>query len=149
MMGIRDKYICLQSRLKSAGVELAKFGDYGCLFLCVCSIADEFNHSFYTGREVDIVKAYLDCFDKGWIGLNFYCKNQEAMLKHLTGFEWTKEVVEKLPEQLGEMTYTVEKWVNPKTGANHFKRRWGDTLRCSIANNGGTFQGYYMYTAHS
>ena len=145
-MNIKDKYIGIQTKMKKASDEIAKFGDYSCLFLCLCSIADEFNHTFHTGREVDIISAYLDSRSKGWLGANFYCKNQEAILEYLTGFAWKKESVKKLPEVIPIKMYTVEKWLNPKTGGNHFKRRWGDTLINSNTVNTGKFECYYTYT---
>lgn len=145
-MDVRGKYIGIQSRMKSASNEIAKFGDYSCLFLCLCSIADEFNHAFHTGGEVDIMRTYLDCKDKGWIGEDFYCINQESILEHLTGFKWKKNVVKKLPDSVPAEMYTVEKWMNPKTGGNHFKRRWGDTLVDSNTVKIGRIVSYYTYT---
>lgn len=145
-MDVRSKYVGIQSKMKDAGEELARFGDYSCLFLCVCSIADEFNHAYHTGREVDIMRAYLDCRSKGWLGADFWCKDQEAMLEHLTGIRWRKETADRLPDPLPETSYTVEKWENPRTGGNHFRRRWGDTLESSQTVRTGNLVGYYIYS---
>lgn len=145
-MDIRAKYKGIQSKMKDSAKEFSLLGDYGCLFLCICSIAEEYNQDFKTGKQLDIMSFWLQCRSKGLIGEEFFCKDQTEMLKLATGVEWSKSVVEQLGT-VKDNQYTVEKWFNKETGFTHFKRRWGDTLRSSRTVNEGNIIEYYVYTA--
>lgn len=143
---IRDKYIGIQTKLMLSKDELSKMGDYGCLFLCLCSIAEEYNESTHSRFRVDIIADYLACRENGWIDDEFYVLDGTAVLKHLTGAEWTRSVVKSLPENIAGGTYTVERWHNPSTGFTHFRRRWGDTLAFSNTVLNGHLEAYYCYS---
>lgn len=143
---LRKKYIGLQSKLLSAKDEISQIGDYGCLYLCLCSIAEEFNESQHNGYRVDIIADYIVCRSKGWIGSDFFVKDSVSILNYLTGEKWSRKIVESLPTEMLANTYTVEKWYNPNTKYTHFRRRWGDTLKNSNTVKNGILVGYYCYS---
>lgn len=116
---------------------------YGCLFLSLLSIAEE-----RTGKKVDLIDAYHDSLKRGWIDGDMWCKDQCAILQHLTGEKWTREVVEpeKLPNPVPKDSFTVEKYVK-KNGCTHFRRRYLDTIRNCNTVREGRLTAYYVYTA--
>ena len=146
-MELRNKYIGLQSKMKDSAKGFSQLGDYGCLFLCLCSIAEEYNHDSRNGKDFDIMTFWLACRSKGLIGDEFFCKDQERMLELATGVKWRKRAVRGLPEVVKWNEYTVEKWYNPRTKYTHFKRRWGDTLTSSVTVKEGNIKEYYVYEA--
>ncbi len=144
-MDIKQKYIGLQTKLKISADQIKLFGDYSCLFLCLCSIAEEYNESHHNSYRVDILSDYIACRSKGWIGDEFYIKNSPAILQYLTGVEWTRTISESLPKTIPDNMYTVEHWYNPATTFDHFKRRWGDTLESSNTVKNGFLKEYYCF----
>ena len=144
---IRQKYIGLQTKLKKSAEEIKLFGDYSCLFLCLCSIAEEYNESHHNQRRVDILADYIACRSKGWIGDEFFVKDSPAILSYLTGAKWERKMSEKLPDTIPENMYTVERWYNSKTKFTHFRRRWGDTIVDSNTVRNGKLTQYYLFTA--
>lgn len=144
-MDVRKKYIGLQSKLKKSADEIVFFGDSSCFWLCLCSIAEEYNESHNNKYKVDILSDYIVCRSKGWIGKDFYIKDSPAILNYLTGATWVKNVKEKLPQIIPENMYTVEHWFNPATLLDHFKRRWGDTLDFSNTVKNGFLKEYYCF----
>ncbi len=145
-MDIKAKYSGLQTALKVNTEAISHIGDYGCLFLALCSIAEEFNESYHTGKRLDIIAFYLKCKKNGWVNEEFFCKDQTSILKEATGKNWKKEIQKKLPAIIPDEMYTIEKWYNPKTTFTHFKRRGFDTLESSNTVKNGRLEGYYCYT---
>lgn len=143
---LREKYIGLQTKLKKSADDIKQFGDYSCLFLCLCSIAEEYNESHHSRYRVDILADYLACRSKGYIGDEFFVKDSTAVLEYLTGQKWKREIVETLPETVPDNMYTVERWYNQKTRYTHFRRRWGDTLVDSNTVRNGKLTNYYLFT---
>lgn len=141
-----EKYIGLQTKMLKSADEIKQFGDYSCLFLCLCSIAEEYNESHHSRYRVDILADYLACRSKGYIGDEFFVKDSPAVLEYLTGQKWKREIVEKLPEPVPDNMYTVERWYNQKTRYTHFRRRWGDTLVDSNTVRNGKLTNYYLFT---
>ena len=133
-MGSKQRYSGLQTLFGVAH-------DTSCLFLCMLSIAEE-----QTGHDIDFITAYNVCLKMGAIDEQFYCTNQELILKILTGKEWTKQIIHKLPDKIPDKMYTVEKWYNPRTNFTHFKRRAFDTLKASVTVKEGKLVEYYTYT---
>ena len=143
---IRAKYTGFQSRLGTWQKAIGKLDDYGCLFLSICSIAEEYNESHHNLRRMDILSFFMECLDREWVNTNCYCLNQLEMLKFATGVEWKREVVKTLPKEIPLEMYTVEHWYNARTGFDHFRRRWGDTLVNSVTVKEGVLKDYYTYT---
>lgn len=143
---IRQKYIGLQTKLLKSAGDIKLFGDYSCLYLCLCSIAEEYNKT-HTGKTgVDILSDYIVCRSKGWIGEEFFIKDSIAILNYLTGNQWRRDVVKTLPAVIPDNMYTIERWYNKATGLTHFRRRWGDTLVSSNTVKNGELENYYCFT---
>lgn len=117
-----------------------KLNEYGCLFLCLCSIAEDYTHNV-----TDVFGVYSICLKNKYIDENFFCYNQEKILEVLTGKKWKKQVMETLPKKVPDEMYTVEKWYNPRTEFTHFKRRGFDTLKSSVTVREGKLTSYYCY----
>lgn len=130
----KQRYLGIQSIFGIAN-------QYACLFLCLLSIAEE-----QTGHEVDFIEAYRNSISKGLIKPDFYVNDALGILKMLTKKGWTFTRLMKLPSQVPEKMYTVEKWYNPRTGYTHFKRRGYDTLDASVTVKEGSLIEYYTYT---
>ncbi len=143
---LREKYIGLQTKMLKSADDIKQFGDYSCLFLCLCSIAEEYNESHRSRYRVDILADYLACRSKEYIGDEFFVKDSTAVLEYLTGQKWKREIVESLPEPVPDNMYTVERWYNQKTRYTHFRRRWGDTLVDSNTVRNGKLTNYYLFT---
>ena len=107
---LREKYIGLQTKMLKSADDIKQFGDYSCLFLCLCSIAEEYNESHHSRYRVDILADYLACRSKGYIGDEFFVKDSTAVLEYLTGQKWKREIMEKLPDTVPDNMYTVERW---------------------------------------
>lgn len=132
-MTVKQRYDGIQTVLKSAG-------DNACLFLCMLSIAEQvINH------DIDFINAYFKCLRAGVIDTSFFCNDQEAILKILTGKEWMKQVTCRLPDPLPKNMYVVEKWYNGATTFTHFKRRSYDTLVGSKTVAQGKLIEFYAY----
>ena len=134
-MTTKQRYEGIQTSFQNANL-------YGCLFLSLLSIAEEYTH-----EKIDFIEAYRRCRSRGFIDDDFFCKDQEAILYDLTGTKWKKKVMLKLPEIVPDLMYTVEKWYNPRTNLTHFKRRGFDTLSASVTVREGYIKEYYTYTA--
>lgn len=127
-------------RYKSIQTVFNKAGAEGCLFLSLLSIAEQ-----YLNTTIDFIDAYYKCLYAGWILEDFYCIDQEQILKLFTNKYWTKTVCTTLPDPVPDNMYTIEKWYNPRTGLTHFKRRAFDTLKSSITVKEGSIIEYYCY----
>lgn len=140
------KYKGLQSLLKKREQMLMFMGDEACLFLCLCSIAEEWYDDFLDHeRAVDVVSFAMHCREMGYLDDAWTCYTED-ILKLATGRRWKKNEVKKLPAVVPDEMYTVEKWYNPRTGYTHFRRRWGDTLDDSVTVREGQLVGYYTFT---
>lgn len=145
-MDVKAKYIGIQSAIRNNASDLASMGDNCCLFLTLCSIAEEYNESHHNGRRVDIIRCYIDWRARGWLEDEFYCVEQEAMLESVTGVRWHKAVMSELPCPVPDAMYTAEHWKSDVTKGEHFKRRWGDTFNASETVRTGRIVEYYTYT---
>lgn len=145
MSDIKQKYIGLQTKLLKSANDIKQFGDFACFYLCLCSIAEEYNEAHNNKKQVDILADYITCRSKGWIGEEFFVKDSPAILEYLTGVKWRREVMEKLPASIPENMYTVERWYNENTRYQHFRRRWGDTLVASNTVKNGKLTYYYSF----
>lgn len=130
------------TKLRYQGIQtvFSNANKYACLFLCLCSIAEEVNND-----PIDFIGAYWACLNRGFIDKDFYCANQEAILEYLTGRKWKKEIRADLPSPVPSNMYTVEKWYNRRTRLTHFKRRGFDTLEKSYTVREGKIDSYYCY----
>ncbi len=141
---IKSKYNGLQSKFLKSSDVMDCLGRYGCLFFSLCSIAEEYNESHHNRFRVDIVADFIVCRSKGWIGSNSYIKDSVAILNYLTGAKWSREI-KNILNTVPDNMYTVEHWHNDKTGFDHFRRRWGDTLEYSNTVKNGKLINYYCY----
>ena len=143
---LRRKYIGLQTDCKTYKDGLNQLGDFGCLFYCLCSIAEEYNFEHHQ-KPIDIVASFVKCKKKKLIGDECYILDDGCkILELLTGVKWTRDVVKSLPYNIPESMYTVEKWYREENGYIHFKRRWGDTLVNSQTVKYGRIIDYYCYS---
>ena len=132
----------MTSKQRYSGIQdvFRTMNDNACLFLCILSIAEEFNKA-----PVDLLEAYHAFISKGIMKSDFYFNDSEAALEYLTGVQWKREKMKVLPDPVPELMYTIEHWKNGKY--EHFKRRSFDTLRNSITVQRGQLIEYYCYTA--
>lgn len=131
---IKSRYIGIQTKLKS-------IGDYGCLFLCLCSIIEEVN-----GAPADILSIIQESMAEGWLADDYTCNDSIAILDRFTGRSFARTVTRTKPVEVKDSQFTVEKWFNPRTGYTHFKRRFVDTLASSVTVREGAIKEYYVYS---
>jgi len=131
---IKTRYAGIQTRLKN-------ISDYGCLFLCLCTIIEE-----VTGNYADIVNIVQESMAKKWLAEDYTVNDSIAILNAFTGKNFKRDIVKKLPDVIEDNQFTIEKWLNPKTKGNHFKRRFVDTLVSSVTVNTGYILEYYIYS---
>jgi hypothetical protein len=114
----------------------------GCLFLSLCSIAEQ-----VVNGHIDILSTIQYAKAEGWIDSNndMTEASQCALLGFLTGKQWHREFMKVLPTIVPVEMFTVEKWMNSRTGKTHFRRRFVDTLERSVTVTEGTCVGYYGY----
>lgn len=133
-MLVRERYEGLQDLLLSAGGE-------GCHFLTLLSIAEEYHKC-----NVDLIDAIRACRLKGWIGPDFWVKNDGTpILEYLTNKKWTRKEVVNLPV-IRDNDYTEAIYYNPNTGYRHYRRRYFDVKNNSITVRDGYIEKYYIYT---
>lgn len=125
-----------------AGVQnyIENIGSGGCLFLDLCMIIEE-----VTEKPADIIGIVQKSLAKGWLTKDFEVKDSLNLLDEFTGKRWKRTVVSKLPAQIKDNEFTIEKWYNPRTQFTHFKRRFVDTLVASITVKEGYIKEYYIY----
>ena len=131
----------MKERYKGIQTVFKRAGESACLFLSLMSIAEE-----YTGLDIDFIWAYDTCRDMNLIKKDFYCMDQETILRVFTNRIWKKTVLKSLPERVPDNMYTIQKWYNDRTGFTHFRRRGFDTLESSVTVNEGHIVEYYCYT---
>ena len=129
-----------KNRFESMQTKLELCGKYGCLFLCILSIAEEVSE-----KEIDLQHAILICQSKGWLSYDFTVKDSLAILNYYTNKTWHRLELTKLPSVIKDNEYTVVKYYNSKTKYTHFKRRSFDTLVDSQTVKFGFIQEYYIY----
>ena len=114
----------------------------GCLFLALCSIAEQMS-----GRKVDILDVLVYAKKQGYItsANELTVDGQTLLLRDLTGRQWRREVMKELPYVVPDAMYTVEKWLNSRTGFTHYRRRCWDTLVNSTTVKEGALVAYYAY----
>lgn len=133
-MTTQQRYEGFQSIAKALGSD-------GCHFLVLCSIIEE-----YTGNPLDLIHVIRTCLDKGWITNDFTVLGDGTwILTYFTGAKWTRKEVVKLPV-IRDNDYTEAIWYNPRTGYHHYRRRYFDTLDCSVTVKEGYIEKYYIYT---
>lgn len=131
---IKTRYAGIQTRLKN-------ISDYGCLFLCLCTIIEE-----VTGNYADIVNIVQESMAKKWLAEDYTVNDSIAILNAFTGKNFKRDIIKKLPDVIKDNQFTIEKWLNPKTKGNHFKRRFVDTLVSSVTVSTGNIVEYYIYS---
>jgi hypothetical protein len=118
----------------------------GCLFLSLTSIAEQ-----VANMHVDLLSALQFARAEGWIDQNndMTEDTQCYYLEYLTHKKWHREVKKELPCTVPDEMYTVEKWLNTRTGKAHFRRRFVDTITDSITVKEGALVAYYCYSYES
>lgn len=131
----KERYTSIQTKLQNCGSD-------GCLFLSLCSIAEE-----QSGKEVDIINTIIQAQDKGYLAEDFTVNDSPALLEMLTGIGWSRRIVTTLDNiAIRDQDYTVCKYYNKRTGYTHFRRRSYDTLKDSTTVKEGSIIQYYIYT---
>jgi hypothetical protein len=133
-MTVKNRYNEIQSILE-------KCGQYGCHFLSLLSIAEEFNN-----EPIDLIEAIKTCQSKGFIDADFYVKAGDLLLEYFTGKRWIRKEVEKLPKKIEDNWYTEAIYFNPKTEKYHYRRRGWDTLIESKTVKEGYTIKYYIWS---
>lgn len=140
-----------KSKLKTADVQaryehiqtvLEQNGKSGCLFLSLLSVAEE-----VTGKSIDLIDAIRDAQEQGWLGKDFTCNNQLAMLNRWTKKKWTRTVIDYNdfdPRAVRANDYTIMRYKRNK--ATHFRRRGWDVYKDSITVREGQCDAIYLYT---
>lgn len=95
---------------------------------------------------MDLIGLVQEAKSKRWLDEDYTVKDSIALLNSATGKRFTRKIVNRLPTEIKENDFTIEKWVNPSTGGNHFKRRFVDTLLDSMTVKIGYIESYYIYS---
>ena len=130
----------MKSRYENIQRMLGKIGDYGCFFLSLLSIAEE-----YLDRRVDLVDTVRIALDRKWTQADYTVLDDCALLSYLTG----KKVTKRCESSVGVVKlneYTIAKWYNPATNYKHFRRRGWDVYDNSVTVRDGYIMCYYVYT---
>ena len=130
----------IKSRYKGIQSKLNQIGDYGCLFLCLCTIIEE-----VTGKPADVFSIIQESMSEGWLADDYTCKDSLAILNRFTGKKFKRVESITLPE-IKDNQFSIEKWYNPRTRYTHFKRRFVDTLISSVTVKEGYLKEYYIYS---
>lgn len=130
----KERYTDIQTILQNCGAN-------GCLFLSICSIAEE-----QIGIHVDLIECIKTCLSRGWLTEQFYVKDSLAILNYLTGKTWFRNEYRELPLTLSGNQYVVVIYYNRRTGFTHFRRRAYDTIKDSVTVKEGVIIGYYIYS---
>ena len=136
------KAIDVKARYEHLQTILEQNGKSGCLFLSILSIAEE-----VTGKRIDMIDAVRDAQEQGWLGKDFTCNNQLAMLNRWTGKTWSRMVIpyEQFDSRVVRKNdYTVMKYV--RGTITHFRRRSFDVYRDSLTVRKGYCESIYMYS---
>ncbi len=128
---ICDIYDGLQTKLNN---------EDACHFLCLCSIAHE-----STGHPVDVLGT-ITKVHRRWMESDYFVTNALAILEMLTRHKWTMRKESTLPSIIKDNEYTELLWENPKTGRQHFTRRYVDTVKNSKTVRDGYVKEYRIYT---
>lgn len=117
-------------------------GNYGCHFLVLCSIAEEFNN-----EQVDVLTALQLARNTHLIDDTCFVLDNCKLLEKLTHKKWTMRTVRALPVVIADNEYTELVFHNKRTGCKHYRRRAVDTLRNSLTVKEGYILEYRIYTA--
>lgn len=125
-------------RYEHSQTMISECGKYGCLFLCLLSISEDFN-----GVQINFLNAVDYCKRNNLIRDDFYVNDGLKILESLTGRKWKRRIVDKLPSVIKENEFTIEVW--RYIDKTHFKRRYFDTLEKSVTVSMGFLSHYYIY----
>ena len=131
----------IKSRYAGIQTKMRQIGDYGCLFLALCTIIEE-----VTGKPIDLITVIQESKSKGWLAEDYTVTDSLSLLEAFTGKKWWRDIERKLPDVIADNQFTIEKWHNARTGYTHFKRRFVDTLTSSVTVKEGKIREYYIYS---
>lgn len=139
MYGGRRRYKGIQTKLQN-------IGDDGCLFLSLCSVAED-----AMGRPVDLIDAVNACFMRHLLRSDYYVHNSVAVLEAICGptYEWTTYTdisPSMLTAKRADNEYTIVRYYNPRTKLAHFRRRDVDTLESSVTVEEGAISEVRVYS---
>lgn len=134
-----------RKKYENAQSDLLSFLPEACFFLSLLSVADDYNEDFGTGKTVDLIGAWREALDRGWLGrADSIMYNDIALLRWLTGARVTKEVLSPTSDvSVAENEYTITKY--ELAGKNHFRRRGYDVWRDSQTVRNGRLVAVYLY----
>ena len=125
-------------RYENSQTMISECGRYGCLFLCLLSIAEDFN-----GIQIDFLNAVEQCKKQNFISDDFYINDSLKILNFLTGKKWRRNIVYNLSKTLKDCKYIIECWrLEDKT---HFRRSYFDSIKDSVIVANGCLSYYYIY----
>ena len=130
----------LATRYNGIQDDLKNIHEYGCHFLTLCSIAEEYNNS-----PVDLIFAIQTARHNHVIDDEFTVLDNCKLLSLLTGVTWRQRTVKELPPVIGDNEYTEVVYHNKRTGYKHYRRRSVDTLRNSVTVKEGYILEYRIY----
>lgn len=136
-----------RSRYQGVQTALKGISEYGCYFLSLCSVAEDWLE-WSCGGRVDLIDAVHSC--QGFIDNDWFVHDASGILEALTGASWSMKILSPYDfsqYKLAENEYTIEKWYNSRTGYNHFRRRDTDTLESSVTVKEGKLVDIYIFTA--
>ena len=107
----------------------------------MCSIIEEVNE-----KPADVIGIIQKCYEKKWIKDDYTVNDSIAILNYFTCKKWKRIEEKTLPIVINDNEFTIEKWYNPKTKGNHFKRRFVDTVTNSNTCRIGGIECYYIYS---
>ena len=126
-------------RYKNSQTLMKQFGETGCTFLCILSIAEE-----TIEKPIDFFDAYNKCYK--YLGKDLTVKDNLKILNILTGKNWVRKETDSIDRTLSDNEFSIAIYYNPRTGRHHYRRRSFDTLQDSITVKEGTIEKYYIYS---
>lgn len=131
---LKERYDGIQTKMKG-------IADGGCLLLALCSVIEE-----TTGKPADLIGIIQKSLEKKYLLTDYTVNDSLMLLEEFTGKKWIRREVKELPIVINDNDFTIEKWYNPKTKGNHFRRRFVDTVTDSNTCRIGGIECYYIYT---
>ena len=112
----------------------------GCFFLCLCSIAEEYNR-----KKIDLIDTINLAFDKKLVRNDYFVNDDCKLLSLLTGKKVTR-LTSNVCGNLKDNEYSIAKYLNKEGTANHFDRRYFKVYTNSKTVRDGVLLCYYIYT---
>ena len=138
-----ERMTIARQKQRYAGVQslLRGFAENGCLLLCLLSIIDEANDF-----EQDFLTFIQVCHAENLVSQEYFVRDALKILERFTARKWKMQSAKSLPNKIDDESFTVEHWHNQRTGFDHFRRRYADTLKDSVTVKEGFLAEYRIYS---